>query len=189
MSIKIAFMRHGRTDWNRMHRIQGRTDIPLDPEGRAEMAAMRLPKDWQNADLWSSPLTRARETAQLVGTDPNIDTALIEMNWGDWEGLHGKDLLADPDSGYKDLDEWGWDYTPPNGESPRDVGARLFPFLDSLQKDAVIVTHIGIMRVALARAWGWPFSGPCPFSIKRGRLYVIEDNRAWSDPIRLDKLS
>jgi probable phosphoglycerate mutase len=98
------------------------------------------------------------------------------MDWGDWEGKKGLDLKAAPDSGFKDIEEWGWDFCPPNGESPRQVWNRLRPWVHGLTNDSVAVCHIGIMRVLLARAFGWEFEGVPPFKIKRNRLFLLEIN-------------
>ena len=182
---RLALLRHGHTPWNRAGRIQGRSDIALEPDAAAALGALRLPDGWQDADLWSSPLLRAADTARLVaGRAPHTSPALIEMNWGDWEGLKGIDLRADPASGFRDIEDWGWDYRPPNGESPLEVWHRLRPWLETVHADSVAVCHIGIMRVLLARAPGWDFSGPAPFQIKRNRLFVIElaPNLHLSDP-------
>mgnify|MGYP000070307252 FL=1 len=64
--IQLGLVRHGHTEWNRAGRIQGRTDIPLDDEARADLAGFALPAPWDQADLWSSPLKRAVETAEIV---------------------------------------------------------------------------------------------------------------------------
>ncbi|WP_319545253.1 histidine phosphatase family protein [Ruegeria conchae] len=185
---RLALLRHGHTEWNRAGRIQGRSDIPLDIDARAELAGYRLPSPWDTASIWSSPLSRAAETAELVsGKAPKTSKALTEMNWGDWEGQRGVDLIAIPDSGYRHIEEWGWDYRPPNGESPAELWARIAPWMDGLTGDNLAVCHIGIMRVILAKAWGWNFEGPAPFKIKRNRLFVIELNpmQAQPEPVRL----
>ena len=192
--IRLALLRHGHTAWNRAGRIQGRSDIPLDETARADLAALSLPTGWNDADLWSSPLTRAAETAALVaGRAPRTTPALIEMNWGAWEGQHGVALRADPTSGFRDIEHWGWDYRPPGGESPREVWNRIDPWIRSLAHDTVAVCHIGIMRMILARAYGWDFNGPAPFQVKRNRLFVVEISHdkltPWPDPIRLERRS
>lgn len=189
--IRLAIIRHGHTPWNRAGQIQGRTDIALEEQAAADLAALKLPAGWAGADLVASPLQRATQTARLIADREATEIpALIEMDWGDWEGRKGLDLKADPDSGFKDIEYWGWDYRPPNGESPRDVAARLTPFVRSLKRDTIAVCHIGIMRVLLAQATGWNFDGPAPFQIKRNRLYVMEwDGSTLSvsgDPIRLE---
>jgi probable phosphoglycerate mutase len=171
---RLALIRHGHTEWNRQGQIQGRTDIALEPQAAADLGKLVLPPEWLAADLVSSPLKRAVQTAELIAEQtPRTIPALTEMDWGDWEGKKGIELKADPDSGFRDLEFWGWDYRPPNGESPADVRARLQGWLDRLTGDTVAVCHIGIMRVLLAMATGWNFDGPAPFRIKRNRLFVI----------------
>lgn len=185
---RLALLRHGHTDWNRAGRIQGRSDIPLDADARAELSGYRLPSPWDSASVWSSPLSRAAETALLVsGQEPKTSDALIEMNWGDWEGQRGADLIEQIDSGYRHIEDWGWDYRPPNGESPAELWDRIAPWLETLEGDALAVCHIGIMRVILAKAWKWDFDGPAPFKVKRNRLFVVnlDTMRPEADPIRL----
>ena len=139
------------------------------------LSQLRLPEEFQGAALFSSPLARAVETARIIaGREPIVAPELIEMDWGRWEGQRGIDLLQDGNSGYRHIEEWGWDYQPPGGETPRRVWQRVKPWLDSLEGPAVVVSHIGIMRVLLARATGWSFDGPAPFRIKRDRLYRVD---------------
>ncbi|MDX2483038.1 MAG: histidine phosphatase family protein [Pseudodonghicola sp.] len=172
--IRLALLRHGHTDWNRMGRIQGASDIPLDDAARAELSTLRLPAPWDVAELWSSPLKRAAETAELVARRaPRTAPELSEMNWGTWEGKRGLDLLATPGSGFRHIEDWGWDYRAPGGESPGELWIRLRPWLAQLERDALAVCHIGIIRVLLARAHGWDFAGPAPFKVKRNRLYLL----------------
>ncbi|MBO9395520.1 histidine phosphatase family protein [Shimia sp. R9_2] len=193
--IRLAMMRHGHTAWNRAHQIQGRTDIPLDDQARADLEEFTLPAPWGEADLVSSPLARARETAEIVaGRSPEMVDALTEMDWGQWEGKKGVDLQADPNSGFRDIEAWGWDYRPPEGESPREVWARIAPWLFGCERDTLAVCHIGIMRMILAKAHGWNFDGPAPFAVKRNRLFVVElqdDMIRVADPeiIRLERRS
>ncbi|KIC48230.1 histidine phosphatase family protein [Tateyamaria sp. ANG-S1] len=172
--IKLALLRHGHTSWNREGRLQGRSDIPLDDTARAELGAIKLPAAWQSADLVSSPLARAVETATLVaGRAPRIEPSLIEMNWGTFEGQQGAELAKDPHSGFRHIKDWGWDYCPPGGEPPSALRARLTPWLDTLDRDTVAICHIGTMRVLLALATGWAFAGDAPFRIKRNRLFIL----------------
>ncbi|MBT3141669.1 histidine phosphatase family protein [Phaeobacter gallaeciensis] len=187
---RLALIRHGHTEWNRAGRIQGRSDIPLDDAARKELSEFALPAPWDSADLWASPLHRARETAEIIaGRAPKTAPELTEMNWGDWEGLRGVDLVEQPDSGFRHIEDWGWDYRPLNGESPAEVWYRIEPWVKGITTDTIAVCHIGIMRMILAKAYGWDFSGPAPFRIKRNRLFVVDlpDMRPWPDPVRLIK--
>jgi len=168
-------MRHGHTAWNRAGRIQGQVDQPLDAQARDYLAGLRLPDEFDQARLVSSPLRRAIETARLVsGREPDIVPQLVEMDWGSWQGLHGVDLLADPNSGYRHLDDWNWNFRPPGGESLTAVWQRVEPWIRSARGRIAAVTHIGVMRVVLARARGGDFCEPAPPWVKRNRLYVIE---------------
>lgn len=154
-----------------------------------------MPEEFERADLLTSPLARAVETARIVGRrEPLVTPELIEMDWGDWEGRHGVDLLADTRSGYRHIEEWGWNFEPPGGETPGDVWQRLKPWISSIRGQAVLVSHIGVMRVLLARATGWNFEGPPPFRVKRERLYRIDvhDDQTLSHdgaPVRLIPIS
>lgn len=187
---RIALLRHGHTDWNRAGRIQGRTDIPLDDEARKGLGMLRLPEPWGQAKIVSSPLLRAMETAKLVSDKtPVIVPDLIEMDWGAWEGLQGVDLRADPESGYRDIEEWGPHFCPPNGEPLQAVLKRTSTWVQAQTEDTVAVCHIGVMRAILATATGWQFRGPAPFRIKRNRLYVLDNMKLMPTPVRLEERS
>lgn len=111
--IRLALLRHGHTAWNRAGRVQGRTDIPLDESAVAELGAQRLPAPWSSAALVSSPLERAVQTARLISArEPQTHPALMEMNWGDWEGRVAHELRTDPTCDHRDIGTWGWTYTP-----------------------------------------------------------------------------
>ena len=175
MPVRLWLLRHAHTDWNRVGKIQGRKDQPIDERARVHLSGLRLPQAAADALLVASPLSRAVETARLVGRrQPQIADELIEMDWGAWEGRHGVDLLAEPGPGYRHIEEWGWDFEPPGGETPAQVWLRLQPFVSSLRQPTLAVTHIGVMRVLLAQATGWNFEGVPPFSVKRDRLYGID---------------
>lgn len=88
----LYIMRHGKTDWNVMHKLQGRTDIPLNDEGRR--MAERAAKEYRNVHLdicFCSPLSRAKETAEILLRGRNVpivcDDRLQEMSFGIYEGI------------------------------------------------------------------------------------------------------
>ena len=98
--------------------------------------------------VWSSPLIRCRALAEQLHTHPLIDDRLAEMHFGDWEERRWDDIPR------AELDAWAADvagYSPPGGESPRDLQRRALDFVASLAvPEAVIVTHAGVIRTLLA---------------------------------------
>ena len=88
----LLLVRHGETDWNAEGRLQGHTDTPLNDYGRRQAASLaeQLAGDGIAA-IYASDLSRARETAEIVGgrigLPVSVEPDLREKNWGSWEGL------------------------------------------------------------------------------------------------------
>ncbi len=149
----LYILRHGRTDWNDKHKIQGHTDIPLNDEGcrMAEKAAEEY-KDVHFDICFCSPLIRARETADILlkGRDIPIvyDNRLIEMSFGDYEGVENSFDIPDCPINvlFREPDKY---IDPPGGaESLDDLFARTGTFLREKAypltdqgKDVLIVGH------------------------------------------------
>lgn len=96
----LYIMRHGKTDWNALHKLQGRTDIPLNEEGR--MMARKAAEEYGNLHFdicYSSPLVRAKETAEIFFADKNVpiytDERLQEMSFGIYEGIENSFSIKD----------------------------------------------------------------------------------------------
>lgn len=96
----LYIMRHGKTDWNALHKLQGRTDIPLNDEGRA--MAKDAAKEYANVHFdicFCSPLVRAKETAEILLKDRNVpviyDDRLMEMCFGIYEGIENSFSIPD----------------------------------------------------------------------------------------------
>ena len=192
---RIALLRHFPTSWNLEHRFQGQTDIQLTDEARQQLHDLAIPAPWATVRIIASPLARADETARILarGRDVALDPRLVEISFGEWEGLHGADLLADPNSGYVNVEDWGWHRSAPGGESPWDVWERVRPVLTEIAADgtpALLIVHRALMRVVLARAWDWNYDSPEPFKIKRGRIYplILLPDGTPTDPEEPDRL-
>lgn len=171
--IPLCLVRHGLTAWNAEGRIQGRTDIPLAPEGRRQVLTWRLPAGFVAARCLSSPLRRTLETARLMGfAEPAIDGRLIEMAWGPFEGRRLAELREEHGPAFAAAEGRGLDFRPPGGESPRMVMERLAALLRALAQEApcpaVLVTHKGVMRAAMVLATGWPMLDKPPFALRHG---------------------
>lgn len=130
--MKVTFVRHGQTEWNRLGKQQGLADIPLDETGieQARKTAQLL-KDEAFDCVYCSPLKRARQTAQMICEGRNIpiilEQRLIERDMGEFEGMtwHQFDTRA------------FWDYTADlhyqKAENIRDFYRRVYGFLDTLK--------------------------------------------------------
>ena len=175
---RLLLIRHGATAWNEAGRIQGRSDPSLSPAGRAAVAAWRLPPDLQDAAQgarWlTSPLARARETAEILrGAPAEREPRLIETDWGAWEGRSLAELRAELGEAMAENEARGLDFRPAGGESPRDVQQRLQPLLAELAQatkgaagTVVGVTHKGVIRAVYALASGWDMRGKPPVKLR-----------------------
>ena len=149
----LFIIRHGTTDWNMQHRLQGRTDIPLNEEGRRMAGMARIACRDVHFDIcFCSPLIRARETAEILLKNRNIpiltDDRLTEMSFGSFEGLANSFQI--PDCPINVLFHAPEKYTSPPGgaESLDDLFARTGAFLRERvapllaeEKDVLIVGH------------------------------------------------
>lgn len=186
MTIHLAVLRHGPTAASADKRLQGRRDEPLSAAGRAAVLAWRLPPDLTAPEVpWAaSPLARARETARLLRPAPpaRVEPALIEMDWGAWEGARLADLRQTLGGAMAEAEARGLDLRPPGGESPRDVQARLRPWLTSVAADRsspplVAVTHKGVIRALLALATGWDMTDDPPVTPRDACLHRFRLDR------------
>lgn len=162
----LLLIRHGVTAWNAEGRIQGHRDIPLSAEGRAALTGRRLPPRFRHFRWYASPLSRAVETAGLLGArDLRTDARLREMHWGEWEGWTKDEMRARHGQAFAENEARGLDFRPPRGESPGELRARLEDWLAQVGADepaVVAVTHKGVIQMALALATGWDLVSRAP---------------------------
>lgn len=173
----LVLIRHGPTDWNRTHLVQGMSDIPLGEDGRAEVAGWRLPEAYHAFDRVCSPLRRARETAEILfGEAVPADDRLREMDWADWEGRTLADLRAEIGDLMTAWEARGLDFRAPGGESPREVQARVRPFLAERARagrPTVAVSHRGVIRAVYALAISWDMTSKAPRRLADGCAQVF----------------
>jgi len=184
--MNILLVRHGETAWNREGRYQGRTDIPLSPDGEAQVRRLgeRLAQVPITHAL-ASPLVRARATAAAILAGRNIaladEPALIEISHGAWEGQ----LSADVERAHAEM-LGTWRTRPdrdvpagPGAETLGDVEARSWPVLERLAAQlgpddtALVVAHDAVNRVLLCRILGLPLTRVWAFRQAPAALNVI----------------
>ena len=168
-TIPLAAIRHGPTDWNEQRRIQGRADRPLSQAGRAAVSGWILPAELAAFDWYVSPLTRARETAALLGLDPMVEPALIEMDWGEWDGGRSDDLRAHYGDAFDRQIARGLDMQPHGGETPRALRTRVEGWLDKIRqagRPAGAICHQGVIRALLSLATGWNMIAKPPIELE-----------------------
>jgi broad specificity phosphatase PhoE len=96
---KIILVRHGQTEWNRIERFRGRADVPLNSTGlaQAEATGKKVAVTWQPAAIYSSPLSRATDTAKAIARqveelqgvtlEVQAHAGLFDIDYGEWQGL------------------------------------------------------------------------------------------------------
>ena len=151
MADEVWLLRHAETEWSRDGKHTGRTDVALTDEGRE--AARRLGERLAGVDfalVLCSPLSRARETAQLANLEcSGLRDDLLEWDYGEYEGLTTPEIR-------KDRPDWFlWRDGVPGGEMPDDVAARcdrVVAEVRALEGRVALVAHGHILR-ALAARW------------------------------------
>jgi broad specificity phosphatase PhoE len=164
MSATLILVRHGQTDWNVNGRYMGWTDEPLNEEGlrQAERLGRRLER-WPISAVYSSPLKRARRTAEVVAGPHSVPVQTVEdlgeMRIGAWEGLYGGDIAARYPELWKTWRTNPGDFRMPGGESLGEVrqrAVRVFNWMidGSEGKMVLAVTHDVVVRLLVAHCLG-----------------------------------
>jgi broad specificity phosphatase PhoE len=158
----VLLARHGETDDNRPPlRFQGWRDTPLNEHGRGQAQALaeRLRRQ-PIASIWSSDLSRARETAEIVGRhlglDVRLDWRLREGNRGRWEGRLFEDVARDEPDLFAAWERAGADWRFPEGESLQEQQDRVVACVQEVRAagrlPALAVCHGGSIRVMLCES-------------------------------------
>jgi len=188
----IYYVRHGLTDWNVQQRLQGHCDVPLNEHGR--MQAIRCGEILRNIfvrdglsphglDYVSSPLRRARETMELMratlglqSCGYRVETKLVEISFGEWEGLTYADVLArDKDIvACRESNKWG--FLPPGGESYAQLTVRLRAWHETIDRHTVVAAHGGTARALIAHLEIAIPEDATHYSIEHGVVYVFAGN-------------
>ncbi|HEV7937565.1 MAG TPA: histidine phosphatase family protein [Solirubrobacteraceae bacterium] len=167
-TANVYLARHGQTAYNLERRFQGHLPVPLDDTGReqaadlAERAAAGTSDGIPFVALWSSPLLRARETADIlaerIGLRPREDPRLMETDAGDWTDRLFTDVQAEDPDGFAGFIEGRPDFSFPGGESFAQQGVRVAAGLSDIEQGelpALVVCHGVVIRIALFQRAGY----------------------------------
>ena len=150
----LILVRHGQTQANAEGRLQGRLDVPLSEVGRRQAASLAaaVPKAVR---VVSSPLLRARETAEVFGVPVEVDERWVEMDYGEYDGRPLADVPIEL------WERWRTDalHSPPGGESLAAVGDRVRAacaelVAEAAERHVVVVSHVSPIKAAVAWALG-----------------------------------
>jgi broad specificity phosphatase PhoE len=170
---EVYLVRHGETAWSLSGQHTGSTDIPLTDNGKnvARELGEKL-NGHEFAAVWSSPLSRALETATLAGfTDGvRVDDRLKEWDYGEYEGMTTAEIR-------KTRPDWFlWRDGCPGGESPEQIGERadgLVRDIRDVEGDVLLFAHGHILRVITARWLGYPPGDGMHFSLGTATLSML----------------
>lgn len=150
--LQLTLVRHGETEWSRTGQHTGRTDLPLNDQGRRQALDLRKRLNGKHFDaVFSSPLRRATETATLAGMAERMKHCprLIEWDYGEFEGRTTPEL-ANEHGGHFSI----WSSEIPGGESLEEVGQRADHVLAQLLERGgkiLLFSHGHFLRILAAR--------------------------------------
>ena len=185
----IYFIRHGQTDWNAQLRLQGQRDIPLNETGRGQAArnGHKLGEIVAQPDRFefvASPLSRTRETMEIVRREMGLprdgfrtDPILKEINYGAWEGFTLDELGAkDPDAiNTRAADKWNSNVY--GGESYAMLSERALKWLQSVDRDSIVVSHGGFSRCLRGFILGLDKNDTVGLDVPQDSFFSISDGQ------------
>ncbi|MCP5046625.1 MAG: hypothetical protein GY940_05610, partial [bacterium] len=202
--LKTIYMtRHGATDHNDNDIVQGWMDNPLSKGGRAEAEHLAGRLKNENLDaIYHSPLSRTRQTAEIINRHHNAPLKMIEsfieMDLGDWEGLSFTELKEQNPSVHE---QWATnpDMAVPGGETFRQVLKRVKPGVDEVLNSSyenilisghamvnrAILGHLMRMDLSIARRFklaNCSYSKLMVFQVSKGKHIIID---TWNDMTHL----
>lgn len=171
--MKLFCIRHGETEWSLSGQHTGVTDIPLTDNGREVARRLRPILSRHRFSLvLVSPLKRALETCALagLGDDAQIETDLMEWNYGDFEGLTTAQIHQEHPGWILFRDGC------PNGETPDEVGRRVDRIIAramTVEGDVALFAHGHVLRTLAARWIGLPPQEGARFLLDTGTVCIL----------------
>ncbi len=189
--MRVIFVRHGETDWNKIGRIQGRLDIGLNINGIRKAHYCKKKLQNYNVDaIYSSPQKRAYQTSEIINAAFNLpirqSNMLQEIDLGTWQGLTWREVELKNRNLFMKYEKDGDFSSIYGGESWLDVQSRMVDFLDmvlySPYENVVVVSHGGAIRMLLSAVMGLPISSRTNLDIYNLSLNVVryvKEKKRW----------
>ncbi|MBI3636259.1 MAG: histidine phosphatase family protein [Candidatus Rokubacteria bacterium] len=186
--MRLLLARHGQSVWNEARRFQGTTDIALSDAGRAQAAALgRALRGYRLAAAYVSPMTRARETAEIALAGAGVPLTpveeLRELSLGDWEGSTVDEIRSGEGDPYAAWLRAPLDCPPPGAEPLPDVCARVRLAIDRIAAahpngdDVLVVAHGGVISVYACHLLACSFNSLWRFRLDNASLTVVKPPR------------
>ena len=174
---RLLLIRHGQPDFPlEAHMCLGRTDTPLGPLGRMQAVLLGEALRGQRLRVFSSPLSRCRETAAPLDEEATLVAELAEQDMGPWDGLDFETIKARWPELYARRGEEPL-LVPPGAESLPEVRRRVLPALRACLEqsggDLALVAHASVIQVILAEVCGVPLEDSRPLRIPCGAYAVL----------------
>jgi broad specificity phosphatase PhoE len=185
----ILLARHGETDDNvPPQRFMGSRDTPLNKRGREQASALGAAvADRGVTALWTSGLSRARETAEIVGAavglEPRVDDRLAESHRGRWEGRLVTDIAREEPDLWTAWRRGGAGFRFPGGDSLREHQERARAALDDVRGGplpALVVAHGGTIRAIAAAAHPRGLDAFHDLEVPNGAVFSLDDLGRWT---------
>jgi probable phosphoglycerate mutase len=175
---RLIMIRHGQTGWNVENRKQGRNDQPLNEKGKAQakLAAEHVKSRYRVQKVWSSPLQRCTHTAALLGEPVFTSDHLLEIDFGEWEGMLQSEIDAQYPVQNQHRTVWR---DPPGGEKRSNLPVRGRTWIQEsgIQNeggDVVLIGHGGSMKGLLVALLGLPDQAMDIFHIDNCSLTTVQ---------------
>ncbi len=186
--MRFLLARHGESVWNEVRRFQGGSDVALSDRGRAQARALReAVRGYRPAVAYVSPLSRARETAEIVlaGTGVPIVPVdgLRELSLGAWEGCLSEEIRAREGDPYRAWIRAPLDCPPPGAEPLEAVRRRVLEVMDRIAAahpnggDVLVVAHGGVISVYACHLLGCSFNTLWRLRVDNASLTVVRPPR------------
>jgi len=191
---ELVMIRHGETEWNTQHRMQGHSNSNLTKLGLAQIKALG---EWMKrtpfSHIYSSDSLRARLTAESITKYSEhvlrIDKRLREKNLGVFEGLTSEEAMERFPEIYHLFKTAGSEYVIENGESTHQLLERSFKFIEEIRLNhpferVILVTHGGVLRVLIKHILGLSLDSSTRFKIKNTGIFRL----IWEDKWMVSQL-